>query len=128
MLAAALPAARAPLVRRGVRRHRSRSRSPGKVTKVEWANPHIFIYVDVADGSKTGAVESWALELGSPNSLMRLGWKRDSLKVDDAITVDGTLAKDGSKLANATTIVLASTGKRMLAGSSGGNQAAADTQ
>jgi len=95
----------------------------GKVTKVEWTNPHIFIYLDVTD-AKTGAVENWALELGSPNSLMRLGWKRDSLKVDDAITVDGTLAKDGSKLANATTIVLASTGKRMLAGSSGGNQAA----
>jgi Family of unknown function (DUF6152) len=94
----------------------------GKVTKVEWTNPHIFIYMDVMD-DKTGAVENWTLELGSPNSLMRLGWKRDSLKVDDAITVDGTLAKDGSKLANATTIVLAATGKRMLAGSSGGNQA-----
>jgi hypothetical protein len=83
--------------------------------------------MDVTD-EKTGAVENWALELGSPNSLMRLGWKRDSLKVDDAITVDGTLAKDGSKLANATTIVLASTGKRMLAGSSGGNQSAEDKQ
>jgi hypothetical protein len=93
----------------------------GKVTKVEWTNPHIFIYLDVTD-EKTGAVENWTLELGSPNSLMRLGWKRDSLKIDDAITVDGTLAKDGSKLANATTIVLASTGKRMLAGSSGGTQ------
>jgi hypothetical protein len=99
----------------------------GKVTKIEWTNPHIFIYMDVTD-EKTGAVENWALELGSPNSLMRLGWKRDSLKVDDAITVDGTLAKDGSKLANATTIVLASTGKRMLAGSSGGNQSAEDKQ
>src|SRR3954462_9997686 len=47
----------------------------GKVTKIEWTNPHIFIYMDVTD-EKTGAVESWALELGSPNSLMRLGWKR----------------------------------------------------
>ena len=54
----------------------------GKVTKVEWTNPHIFIYLDVTD-EKTGEVENWALEMGGPNSLMRLGWKRDSLKVDD---------------------------------------------
>jgi hypothetical protein len=92
----------------------------GKVTKVEWTNPHIFIYIDVPD-EKTGAAVSWALELGAPNALMRLGWKRDSLKVDDVVIVDGTLAKDGGHLANATTIVLKATGQRMLAGSSGGN-------
>ena len=92
----------------------------GKVTKVEWTNPHIFIYIDVAD-EKTGTPVSWALELGAPNALMRLGWKRDSLKIDDVVIVDGTLAKDGSRLANATTIVLEATGQRMLAGSSGGN-------
>ena len=95
----------------------------GKVTKVEWTNPHIFIYLDVAD-EKTGAAVNWALELGAPNALMRLGWKRDSLKPDDVITVEGTLAKDGSRLANATTIVMKATGQRMLAGSSGGGQAA----
>lgn len=91
----------------------------GKVTKVEWTNPHIFIYIDVPD-EKTGAAVGWALELGAPNALMRMGWKRDSLKVDDVVTVEGTLAKDGSRLANATTIVLKATGQRMLAGSSGG--------
>ena len=91
----------------------------GKVTKVEWTNPHIFIFLDVPD-EKTGAVMNWALELGAPNALMRLGWKRDSLKVDDVVTVEGTLAKDGSHLANATTIVMKATGQRMLAGSSGG--------
>jgi Family of unknown function (DUF6152) len=90
----------------------------GKVTKVEWTNPHIFIYVDVPD-EKTGAVVNWALELGGPNSLLRLGWKRDSLKTDDLITVEGSLARDGSKLANAKTILLVATGKRMLSGSSG---------
>jgi hypothetical protein len=95
----------------------------GKVTKVEWTNPHIFIYLDVPD-EKTGAVVNWALELGAPNALMRLGWKRDSLKVDDVVTVEGTLAKDGSNLANATTIVMKATGQRMLAGSSGGQSAA----
>ena len=89
----------------------------GKITKVEWTNPHIFVYIDVED-EKTGAVANWALEMGGPNALLRLGWKRDSLKVDDVIIVEGSLARDGSNLANAKSIVMASTGKRMLAGSS----------
>jgi uncharacterized protein DUF6152 len=89
----------------------------GKVTKVEWTNPHIFIYIDVPD-EKTGAVVNWALEMGGPNALMRLGWKRDSLKPDDVITVEGSLARDGTPLANAKSIVMTATGKKMLAGSS----------
>jgi Family of unknown function (DUF6152) len=92
----------------------------GKVTRVEWTNPHIFIYIDVPD-EKTSEVVNWALELGGPNSLMRLGWKRDSLKTGDLVTVEGSLARDGSHLANAQSIVMVSTGKRMLAGSSRGN-------
>ena len=94
----------------------------GKVTKVEWTNPHIYIYVDVPD-EKTGSVVNWALEMGGPNALIRLGWKRDSLKIDDLVTVEGSLAKDGSKLANARSIVMTDTGRRMLAGSSGGDGA-----
>jgi len=90
----------------------------GTVTKVEWTNPHIFIYMDVPD-EKTGAVVNWALEMGGPNALMRLGSKRDSLKTDDLVTVEGSLARDGSHLANATSIVMVATGKRMLAGSTG---------
>lgn len=89
----------------------------GKVTEVQWTNPHIFIYIDVPD-EQTGEVVNWALEMGGPNALLRLGWKRDSLKVDDLITVEGSLARDGSPLANATSIVMVSTGRRMLAGSS----------
>ncbi len=90
----------------------------GKVTEVEWTNPHIFIYIDVTDAT-TGAVVNWALEMGGPNSLLRLGWKRDSLKTDDLITVEGSLARDGSNLANARTILMVSTGELMLSGSSG---------
>jgi hypothetical protein len=90
----------------------------GKVTKVEWTNPHIFIYIDVPDET-TGEDVNWALELGGPNALLRMGWKRDSLKTDDLITVEGSLARDGSHLANAKSIVMVATGKRMLAGSSG---------
>jgi hypothetical protein len=91
----------------------------GTVTRVEWTNPHIFIYIEVADGA-TGAVVDWTLELGGPNALLRLGWKRDSLKAGDAVIVEGSRARDGSNLANASSIVMAATGRRMLAGSSRG--------
>jgi hypothetical protein len=95
----------------------------GKVTKVEWTNPHIFIYIDVPNEATGGSV-NWALELGGPNALLRLGWKRDSLKADDLITIDGSLARDGSNLVNAKSIVMVATGQKMLAGSSGDSAAA----
>jgi len=86
----------------------------GKVTKVEWTNPHVYVYVDVRD-EKSGEVANWALEVGGgPNSLIRQGWSRDSLKADDVINVEGSLARDGSRLANAQSIVLAATGKRVF--------------
>jgi hypothetical protein len=86
----------------------------GKVTKIEWTNPHVYVYVDVRD-EKTGEVANWALEIGGgPNSLIRQGWSRDSLKTDDVIDVEGSLARDGSRLASAQSIVLAATGKRVF--------------
>jgi hypothetical protein len=91
----------------------------GKVTKMEWTNPHIYFYIDVKD-EKSGKVTNWALEMGSPNALTRLGWSRTSMKPDDIVTVDGTLAKDGSNLANVRTVIMTSTGKRLFAGSSEG--------
>ena len=95
----------------------------GKVTKVEWTNPHIFIYADVTDAS--GAVASWAFEMGGPNALLRQGWKRDSLKPGDSVTFEGSLARDGSKLVNARSVTMAESGRKMFAGSSGGDQAPA---
>lgn len=89
----------------------------GNVTEVQWTNPHIFIMMDVQDES-TGEIVNWTLELGGPNTLLRLGWKRDSLKPDDHINVEGSLARNGSALVNATSIVLTATGRTMLAGSS----------
>ena len=87
----------------------------GKVTKVEWTNPHVYVYVDVRD-EKSGETLNWALEIGGgPNSLIRQGWSRDSLKADDVINVEGSLARDGSRLASAQSIVLAATGKRVFA-------------
>ena len=86
----------------------------GIVTKVEWTNPHVYVYVDVRD-EKTGEVAKWALEIGGgPNSLIRQGWSRDSLKADDVINVEASLARDGSRLASAQSIVLAATGKKVF--------------
>ena len=90
----------------------------GTVTKVEWTNPHARFYVDVKD--ERGRVVNWNFELASPNVLRRNGWKRDSLTVGDEITVEGSLAKDGSKMANARVVKLAN-GQQVFAGSSGGD-------
>ena len=95
----------------------------GKVTKVEWTNPHIFIYADVP--ASDGTVVSWAFEMGGPNALIRQGWKRDSLKVGDLVTFEGSLARDGSNLVNARVVTMTETGRKMFAGSSGGDQAPA---
>jgi len=91
----------------------------GKVTEVKWQNPHTFFYIDVVD-EKTGKVTNWGMEMGSPNILMRSGWRRDTLKVGDMVTVDGSMAKDGSPTGNANSVVLVATGKRLFAGSSQG--------
>ena len=80
-------------------------------------NPHTFFYIDVKD-EKTGKVVNWAMEMGSPNGLMRQGWTRNSMKIGDIVTVEGSLAKDGSPTGNARTVML--NGKRMFAASSQG--------
>jgi len=86
----------------------------GTVTKVEWMNPHARFYLDVKDGGK---VTNWEFELGSPNGLMRQGWTRNSLKVGDVVQVNGSRAKDGSNLVNATNVAFED-GKRVLGGAS----------
>ena len=88
----------------------------GTVTKVEWTNPHARFYVDVKDDR--GAVTNWNLELASPNVLTRNGWSRTSLKVGDAVTVDGVAARDGSKMANARAVTLGD-GRRVFSGAPG---------
>lgn len=87
----------------------------GTVTKVEWTNPHARIYVDVKDEN---GVTNWNFELGGPLQLNRLGWKRDAVKVGDQVTVQGYMAKDGAKMANARNVVFAD-GRKIFAGSSG---------
>jgi hypothetical protein len=86
----------------------------GTVTKVEWTNPHVWIYMDVANES--GAVEHWQCENGAPNALARMGWTRNSLKVGDQITVEGFRAKNDDKTANARHITLPD-GRKVFSGS-----------
>ncbi|HYR86494.1 MAG TPA: DUF6152 family protein [Terriglobia bacterium] len=87
----------------------------GTITKVEWTNPHARFYLDVKDAR--GAVTNWNFELGSPILLRKLGWKQDSLKIGEQVSVEGYLAKDGAKMANARKVTLAD-GRNIFAGSS----------
>jgi hypothetical protein len=77
----------------------------GDIVRIEWANPHIYFYVDVA--AAKGVKEHWSIEGGAPSTLYRAGWRKDSAKVGDVVTVDGFLARDGSKLVNMQRALLA---------------------
>jgi len=82
----------------------------GVVTKVEWTNPHVWIYVNVKDES--GKVTNWGAEMGPPHGLQRRGWRRDTLAIGTPVLVDGFLAKNGTSRVNARNITLAATGGR----------------
>ena len=88
----------------------------GTVTKVEWQNPHTFFYIDVTDAA--GKVTNWAMELGSPNGLMRNGWTRNTLKIGEQVAVTGYLARltppDGAQMAIAASVT-ASDGRQLFA-------------
>jgi hypothetical protein len=88
----------------------------GVVTKVEWMNPHVYFYVNVKDD--VGKVNNWALEMGAPSGLQRQGWTRNTLQVGDTVKVEATLARNGTKLANARNVFKG--GKKMGAASSEG--------
>jgi hypothetical protein len=85
----------------------------GVVTKVDWVNPHAYIYVDVKGDD--GNMVNWALETGAPNMLYRQGWRKDDLKVGDMVTFDAFLAKDGSHTAAARQVKLPD-GRKVFAG------------
>ncbi len=87
----------------------------GSLTKLDWRNPHVYFYMDVEED---GEYANWAFEMGSPISMGRLGWTRNSASIGDVLEVEGSLARDGSRLVNARSVVLAATGRRMFAGSS----------
>jgi Family of unknown function (DUF6152) len=86
----------------------------GVVTKMEFMNPHIYFYMDVK--GKDGKVVNWAFEGGPPNVIYRQGWRKDTLKPGDAVTVKGFRAKDGTHLAACATVKLPD-GRELSAGS-----------
>ena len=88
----------------------------GVVSKVEWANPHIYFYIDVKDDK--GKIQTWGFESASPGQLIRRGWKRDSLKVGDQVFAEGFAAKDGSHLVGARQVTLAD-GRKIFSGATG---------
>ena len=83
----------------------------GIVTKVEWTNPHAWIHINVKDEA-TGKVTNWAAEMGPPHGLQRQGWRRDTLKIGEEVTIVGSRARDGSNHMNARQVTLTSTGGR----------------
>ena len=91
----------------------------GAVTKLEWTNPHTWFFVDVKNPD--GSVTNWGFELAGPTQLLRAGWRRDSMKVGDVVTVEASRARDGSNHANARSVVLASTGQKLLSGQAPGH-------
>jgi hypothetical protein len=95
----------------------------GTVSKMEWMNPHARFYVDVKEAN--GSMTNWNFELGAIPVLLKQGWTKNSLKAGDTVTVEGLLAKDGSKSASARTVVLAD-GRRVFGGSSAPTAAGAD--
>jgi hypothetical protein len=91
----------------------------GTVTKVEWTNPHARFYIDVKDAE--GKVVNWNLEIASPNYLKRAGWSSTSLKQGDEVSVEGSLARSGANMANASTVTFAD-GTRVFARSAADNR------
>lgn len=87
----------------------------GTLSKLEWTNPHIWLYLDVKDSG--GSIVKWQCEGGAPNALTRNGWSKETLKIGEQVAVEGWLAKDGSKSCNARSIMLPG-GRKVFAGSS----------
>src|SRR5260370_42530404 len=88
----------------------------GTVTQIDWANPHVWFYINVKD--EEGKNMRWACEMGAPHQLQGRGWRRDTTKVGDVVTVVGSLSRDGAKRANARLVTTAD-GKTLGAASSG---------
>jgi hypothetical protein len=88
----------------------------GVVTRIDWMNPHVWFYINVKDDE--GGTTRWGCEMGAPHQLQGRGWLRETMKIGDEVTVMGSLARDGSKRANARLVTTAD-GKTLGAASSG---------
>jgi len=91
----------------------------GKVVKVEWMNPHIYTHVEAKDPD-TGKVTTFKVEGGPPNSLFRQGWRRDTVKAGDTVTVSGVRAKIATSTNIGLATITTSDGKRLFGSQGGG--------
>ncbi|MEP7313715.1 MAG: DUF6152 family protein [Pseudomonadota bacterium] len=98
----------------------------GVVTRVEWTNPHVYVYIDVPD--KSGAATKWGFEMGPPHMLQRAGWKKNSLTIGETVEVEGWRARDKSNTGNARRVTRASNGEVLGAASSGGQTLTGSSQ
>jgi hypothetical protein len=89
----------------------------GIVTKIDWANPHVWFYINVK--TENGTIENWGFEMGGPNSLRNSGWTKETMKIGDEVIVEGSLARNGTRSVNARSVTMASTGQKLGAASSG---------
>ncbi len=90
----------------------------GRVTRIAWSNPHVWIYMNVED--ETGQLVNWGFEMGAPHQVRNRGWDRDTLKAGDEVIVEGSRARDGSFRMNARSVTWAETGLSLGAASSQG--------
>ena len=81
----------------------------GTITRIEWTNPHAWLFIDVEDDDNN--VQSWAIELLGINTLLRRGWTRDKVKAGDIIDVEGFGTRDGTNTGNASAVTMANTGE-----------------
>ena len=88
----------------------------GKVSKIAWTNPHVWIYVNVPD--EAGKLTNWGFEMGAPHQVQGRGWTRNTVKVGDELVIVGSRARDGSNRMNARNVTWAATGKTLGAASS----------
>lgn len=88
----------------------------GKISKIEWTNPHSYFYLEVT--GRDGKVSTWACESGGPGALSRRGWKKGDVKIGDTLVVDGYLAKDGARLIDARRLKLPD-GRQIYGGTPG---------
>ena len=98
----------------------------GNVTKVEWTNPHVYLFIDVPD--KGGKTANWGFEMGPPHMLQRAGWKKNSLAIGEEVSIEGWRARDGSNTANARRVTRTSNGEVLGAASSAGQTLTGSSQ
>jgi len=98
----------------------------GHVTKVEWTNPHVYLYIDVPQ--KGGKTANWGFEMGPPHMLQKAGWKKNSLAIGEEISIEGWQARDGSNTANARRVTRTSNGEVLGAASSAGQTLTGSSQ